>query len=87
MSLFTNGPFVINPANLENGCTFGQSASDLISVYGVTPVAQAGSITAPASTGSTTSTPYGYTTSAQADAIVTAVRAIITALHNFGITA
>ena len=34
-------------------------------------------ITSVATTASTTTTPYGYTTSAQADAIVTAVNAII----------
>lgn len=48
--------------------------------------AQAAAITPPASTASTNTTPYGYSTQAQADAVVTAVRAIITALHNAGIT-
>jgi methionine synthase II (cobalamin-independent) len=71
----------------SDGVSVGQSATDKVSLYGVTPVVQAAAITGPAATGSTTSTPYGYTTSAQADAIVTAINDIITALKNAGITA
>lgn len=41
-------------------------------------------LTAPASTAATNSTPYGYS-QAQADAIVTAVRAIVTILQNAGL--
>lgn len=46
----------------------------------------AAAITAPAATGSTSTTPFGFTTSTQADALVTAVRAIIVALQAAGIT-
>ena len=42
-------------------------------------------LTKPAATGSTTSTPYGYTTSAQADAIVTDLNLVIDAIRKFGI--
>lgn len=71
----------------SDGTSLGQSATDKVSLYGVTPVVQASAITAPAATGSSNSSPYGFTTSTQADALVTAVRAIITALKNAGITA
>jgi hypothetical protein len=46
---------------------------------------QASAVTGPAATGSTNSSPYGYTTSAQADAIVTALNDIIAALQGVGI--
>lgn len=72
-----------------DGTSMGQSASDLISFYGVTPVAQAATFTSVATTAAVaanTSTTYGYS-STQADAIVTAVNAIITALENVGIAA
>lgn len=48
--------------------------------------AQAALTTAPAATAATNSTPYGYS-QAQADAIVTWVRAVDTALKNVGIIA
>lgn len=62
-------------------------AADLIGMYGATPVAQAGAITSPGSTASTGSSPVGYGSTTQADAVVTAVRAIVLALKNLGITA
>jgi hypothetical protein len=72
--------------NCPDGATMGKSTTEKISFYGVTPVVQASAVTAVTTTASTTTTPYGYT-STQADAIVTAVNAIITALKNVGITA
>lgn len=72
--------------NSPDGTSMGLSTTEKVSVYGVTPVIQASALTAVTTTASTTTTPYGYT-STQADAIVTAVNAIITALKNFGITA
>ena len=42
--------------------------------------------TLPAATATTQTTPFGFSTQAQGDAVVAAVRAIITALHNNGIT-
>jgi hypothetical protein len=72
--------------NSPDGATMGQSATEKVSVYGVTPVIQASAITGPVTTASTTTTPYGFT-STQADAIVSSVLAIIAALKNFGITA
>ena len=69
-----------------NGNSLGQSTTDLISVYNVTPVAQGAAVTTVTTTASTTTTPYGYT-STQADAIVTAVNALISRLQAFGIIA
>ena len=70
-----------------DGQTLGQSATDLVSVYNATPVARASAITAVNTTASTSTTnAFGYTTSTQADAIVTAVNSLITAVKNFGIT-
>ncbi len=50
-------------------------------------IAKAAAITAPAATGSTNVTPFGFTTAAQADALVTAVTALQVAVKNIGITA
>ncbi len=65
-----------------DGNVLGQSAADLISFHNATPIAQrAGAAQAAvATTGSTTSTPYGYTTAAQADAIVTLLNELRAAL-------
>lgn len=71
----------------DDGWSFGQGTTSLVSVYGVTPVVQAAAITSPGSTASTSSSPVGFGSTTQADAIVTAVRSIITALKNIGITA
>jgi hypothetical protein len=68
-----------------NGVTIGAASTDYISVYGVAPVTQAAAITSQGTTASTSSTPYGYT-STQANALVVAVDSIITVLKNFGIT-
>lgn len=73
--------------NPPNGTSFGQTTSEKISMYGVTPVTQASAITSPGSTASTSSSPVGYGSTTQADAIVTAVRSIVTALKNLGVTA
>lgn len=69
-----------------------------LAFFGVTPVAQPSALTqtyatatrthanptaaAVATTASTTTTPFGYTTSAQADAIVTAVNALVADMAN-----
>jgi len=44
-------------------------------------------LTAPASTGASNSTPYGFTTAAQADAIVTWIRALDARLKLIGFAA
>ncbi len=71
-----------------DGSIMGQSGTDPISFYGVTPpVVQraAGSGSAVATTAPTNSTPYGYTTSAQAAAIVTLVNEIRATLVGLGL--
>lgn len=69
------------------GTVLGQSSSDKIAFHGATPVAQrSGSAQAAvATTGATNTTPYGFTTAAQADAIVTLVNEIRTVLVNAGL--
>lgn len=64
----------------------GNTTTDVISFYGVTGAAQAAKITAVATTASSSTTnAFGYTTSTQADAIVTAVNSLITACTNVGL--
>ena len=71
----------------SDGSQWGGAATEKLSCYGVTPVVQAAAITAVNTTAATTTTAFGFTTSTQADALVTAVNAIRVALTNFGITA
>lgn len=47
--------------------------------YGTTPVTRPAAPAQPAATASTSTTPFGYTTAAQADAITTGVRTLIAA--------
>lgn len=71
-----------------DGQIFGQSVTDKISFYGVTPtVAQraAGTGAAVATTASTSTTPFGYTTAAQADAIVRLVNEMRATLTGLGL--
>lgn len=70
-----------------DGTTLGLSTTELISFYGVTPVAQqsgaaqAGvvstAITTVTTTAATSTSPVGYSANAQADAIPTAINAVI----------
>lgn len=57
-----------------DGWSFGQDASALVGFHGLA-VAQMSVTTAPAATAATNSTPYGFS-QAQADAIVTWIRAV-----------
>lgn len=70
-----------------DGTTLGQSITDLIAFYGVTPIAQrAGSAQAAVTTtAATTTTPYGYATSTQADGIVTLLNEMRAALVALGL--
>ena len=72
----------------SDGLNIGQSTTDKIGFYAVsTPIVQpSGSSQAAVTTvASTTSTPYGFATQAQADSIVTLVNALRTALVNLGL--
>lgn len=70
-----------------DGALFPRLSTQPIGFYGKTPAVQGAAITGVTTTGSTTSTPYGYTTSTQADAIVTAVNAIVAKFTALGLTA
>ena len=70
----------------DDGFALGRS-TDKISFYGTTAAAQPATIAAVATTASSTATPYGYTTSTQADAIVTSLNADIAALKTLGLVA
>lgn len=87
MPLTTTTPINIKTPKVSGGFTVGQSATDLVSFYGATPIDQAAAITSPGSTAATTTTPWGYGSSTQADAVVTSVRAILVALRDVGIIA
>ena len=65
----------------------GSSSTALVGFYGATPIVRPTKATAVTTTGSSSTTnAYGYTTAAQADAIVTAVNAIIANLTALGLT-
>jgi hypothetical protein len=75
----------VNDGN-PDGAVFGQSATDKIGFYGLTtPIVRPTGATAVATTASTTTTPYGFTTSTQANAIVTALNATIANLKALGL--
>ena len=79
---------LVDGINLVIGASSGSSlgqASSLISVYGVTPVAAQTAPAAVATTSATNVAPYGFTTAAQANAIITTLNSLRTALINFGI--
>jgi hypothetical protein len=58
-----------------DGHIYGTSASEKIGFHGATPIVQMSLTTAPAATAATNSSPYGFS-QAQADAIVTWIRAV-----------
>ena len=70
-----------------DGCSVGLNTTAKASFHGVTPVVQrAGSAQAAvATTTATNSSPYGYSTAAQANAIVTLLNEIRAALVEKGI--
>lgn len=68
-----------------DGASFGQAAADLISFYGVSPVAQAATIAAATNTTTTTSTTTALTV--DIDSIRTKLNSVLTALKNVGIVA
>ena len=73
--------------NAPDGVVIGQSTSEKVGFYGTTPIVQrVGSAQAAvATTGSTTTSPKGYTTKTQANAIVTLVNEVRAALVAVGI--
>ena len=71
-----------------NGTLLGQAAADKVAVFGATPVVQqaVGTVIATTVAVSTTSAIWGFSTSTQANALITAVAAIQTALANLGLS-
>lgn len=65
----------------------GTASTDLVSFYGGTATTRPAAVTTVTTTAATTTTPWGYTASTQADAIVTAVNALISRLSTLGLTA
>lgn len=64
--------------NSPDGAQIGKSSTEKIGFYGTTPVALPAALRGVATTASTSTTnAFGYTTSTQADAIVTALNALI----------
>lgn len=67
--------------------TMANTSTDTVGFYGAVGVARQTKATAVTTTGATSTTnAYGYTTAAQADAIVTAVNAIIAQLTAVALT-
>lgn len=64
------------------GTRLGQSSTDLISLWGATPVAQRSNIadvaTSTITTAATSTTPWGFATSTQADAVAALVASLRT---------
>lgn len=72
----------------SDGTVMGQSATDKIAFYGGAPVAQraANSLAAITTTAATTTTPWGFSTSTQANAIVSALNEVIATLVGLSIS-
>lgn len=70
-----------------NGCQFGTAITEKLAFYGSAPIVQrAGAAQAAvATTGATNVTPFGYTTAAQADAIVTLANELRASLVALGL--
>jgi hypothetical protein len=66
--------------NSPGGQTFGGTTTSKISFYGIAPVVQAAAPTAVVTTTPSSTSAWGFSTSTQANAIITAVNALITAL-------
>jgi len=71
------------------GVTVGQDSAALISFYGATPLAQQSGANQAAvgTTAATTTSPWGFSTSTQADAIVTLVNQLRSDLVDLGLIA
>ena len=82
---------ILDGRNIQVGSTIGTqigtSITQKLSVYGKTPIVQRSGATqnAVSTTGSTQTTPYGYSTSAQADGIITLLNELRAALVVIGI--
>ena len=74
--------------NSPSGAQIGKSATEKVAFFGATPIVQYATIAAVTTTGGTSTTnAYGFTTAAQADAIVTSLNSVIDALKDLGLVA
>jgi len=70
----------------DDGTNFGQSTSGKIGFYGLTtPIVQAALTAAVSTTSATSTSPFGFTTAAQANHIIELVNLIRTRLINIGL--
>jgi UDP-N-acetyl-D-mannosaminuronic acid transferase (WecB/TagA/CpsF family) len=72
-----------------DGTRLGQTSTDLVGFYGATPVVRyATSVVAPASTASVSvsATQWGFSTSTQANALISAVARLTAAINTIGLT-
>jgi len=85
-SEITSNKKVIGDGN-PDGCSLGGATTDKISFYGVTTIVQRSGAaqTAVATTVPTSTNPYGFSTSTQANAIVTLVNELRAALVASGL--
>jgi hypothetical protein len=72
--------------NSPDGATMGKSASEKVSMHGVTPTIQSVNVTAVLTTGRATGL-IGFATSAQFDAATDAINSILTCLKAKGLMA
>ena len=73
--------------NNSDGTILGKTAASLVGFFAATPVAQQTAPSALGTTAVTSSSPYGYATTTQGNAVATAVNLITTALTNLGLVA
>lgn len=70
----------------SDGTVLGQNSSVKIGFYGATPLARrTGTFTTVTTTAATTTTPWGFSTSTQADQIVTRLNEVINVLVASGL--
>lgn len=79
-NLFVDGKLTAAKAQV------GLTATDTIGFYGAAPVAQA-AVVAAITTTQLTTTAFGFTTTAQANALIAAVNSILVALKAYGLMA
>lgn len=74
------------PNNVGGGYQVGTATSDPVGFYGATPIVQGSTGgSAVTTTAATTSSPWGFSTSTQANAIVTLVNGLQSALVSLGL--
>lgn len=72
---------------VTSSAQLGNASTDTLGFYGQTVTSQPTAITTVTTTAASSTNPWGFTTSTQADAIVTAVNSLITKIKALGLTA